>query len=703
MKQPHAALIFFCFSIILLCTGFSAIAQHGSPAWLKFSNDLSKSPEGFRGFPWCARMSEAPWKTLRGGHVHTLYVRDDEDYSVFGVTAKYITYTHRNSVFYGVRIDIEGRDAVSRAMEAVRREYPPSGPVEKINERETRWSTPHTSVWVTLPEDAGGPGQVFLWGRDKVFPDDSNTPVYLNKPMALNHTLKKYKPRQYVIYKASGPIAIDGGINEKAWQDAPWTEPFEDAQSPYCPQPWKMTRAKILYDDENLYVAAQLQEENVWGHITQRDSIVYYDNDFEVFVDPTANAVNYFEYEMTCLNTMFDMWHENDNHRGALADGRYDAPGLRSAVQVQGTLNYHFDADEGWTAEMKIPFRDMRASNPDMSLPVKRGDMWRMNFSRVQYLHIYSQLFPYLLPNSPCEDWVWNTTHIGDLHIPEMWAKAVFSDLQAGSVPDEELENAFPILDPPPAPKKRQKDMVRFPASSITLGPDPTDPKHSPAHTVQVPEFRMDRYEVTVAEYAAFLNGGGRDKFYDERMQIPELCGILRDAPGKYRVIPGREDYPVVCVSYDAALAYAESMGKTLPTEAMWERAARGIEGRKYPWGNDPITPERANYDFHYGGTIPVGSLPKGATPEGVIDLCGNVREWTSSVLKPYPGGAVYAHWFNPPFFAPPYGPERAADVPARPVNRGGGWSKQEKCMESGYRDTHAAHNCGFRCVVAGK
>ncbi|MHB9030784.1 MAG: SUMF1/EgtB/PvdO family nonheme iron enzyme [Candidatus Latescibacterota bacterium] len=688
-----------------LCAGIavSSKAQHGSPAWLKFENDLAKSPEGFRGFPWCARMSEAPWKTMRGGHVHTLLVREDEDYSVFGVTAKYITYTHRNSVFYGVRIDIEGRDAASRAREAVQREYPPSGPVERVNDRETRWSTPHTSVWVTVPKEANGLGQVCLWGRDRVFPDDSKTPVYLNKPMPLNHTLKKYKPRQYVIYKASGPVTIDGGITEKAWQDAQWTEAFEDAQSPYCPQPWKMTRAKILYDDENLYVAAQLQEENVWGHITQRDSIVYYDNDFEVFVDPTADAVNYFEYEMTCLNTMFDMWHENDNHRGALADGRYDAPGLRSAVQVQGTLNYHYDTDEGWTAEMKIPFRDMRASNPAMSLPVKRGDLWRMNFSRVEYLHIYSQMFPYLLPNSPCEDWVWNTTHIGDLHIPEMWAKAVFSDLQAGSVLDTELENAFPILDPPPAPKKRQKDMVHFPASTITLGPDPTDPKHSPAHTVQVPEFRMDRYEVTVAEFAAFLNVGGRDKFYDERMQIPELCGIVREAPGKYRVLPGREDYPAVCVGYDAALAYAESIGKTLPTEAMWERAARGTGGRKYPWENEPITPERANYDFHYGGTLPVGSLPKGATPEGIHDLCGNVREWTSSALKPYPGGAVYEHWFNPPFFAPPYGTERAAEVPARPVNRGGGWSKQEKCMEAAYRDTHAAHNCGFRCVVVGK
>lgn len=698
MNRPRLslAILFALFFVMFLPVMISA-APYGAPAWLQIENPLPFSPEGFRGVKWCSRMGETPWK-LTGSQSHTQFVRGDEDFSVFGVTAKYITYTSRNSVFYGVRIDIEGKDAVRKALEAVRTGYPPYGAVENVNDRETRWSTQNTSVWVSLPETDGGIGQVYLWGRDRVFPDDSKTPVYLNKPPQLNNTLAKYKPRQYVVYKASGPITIDGGIDEKAWQDAKWTDAFEDAQSPYCPLPWKMTRAKILYDNEYLYVAAQLQEENVWGHITQRDSIVYYDNDFEIFVDPTANAVNYFEYEMTCLNTMFDMWHENDNYRGALADGRYDAPGLRSAVRVQGTLNYQYDTDEGWTAEVKIPFRDMQAANPDMRIPVKRGDMWRMNFSRVEYLHIYSQLFPYLLPYSPCEDWVWNTTHVGDLHIPEMWAKAVFSDMYAGSVLDTELENSFPILNPPPAPKKRLKDMAYFPASSITLGPDPTDPKHSPAHTVQVPEFRMDRYEVTVAEFTAFLNGGGHDKYYDVHMMIPELCGIIKDSPGKYRVVPGREDYPVVFVSRDTAQAYAESMGKTLPTEAMWERAARGVEGRRYPWGNDPVTPERANYDFHYGGTLPVGSLPKGATPEGIYDLCGNVKEWTSSNYDAYPGGAKFEHWFNFPFFAPPFG-ERAAF----PVNRGGGWTKQEPCMDAAYRDAESAHNCGFRCVKTGK
>ena len=670
---------------------YAAAANHGSPEWLKLVPPIEVSDEGFRGVMWCTPHRDIPWK-MRGTWVHPRFLRIDEDYTVFGVTAKYITYTMRNTILYGVRIDIEGTGNVSKAMQAAKREYPPVGDVEKVNDRESRWSTKSTHVWVSLPEEENGIGQIYLWGRDRKFPDDSYTPVYHAVPLAFSGTHKLYKPRQYVVYKATAPITVDGNITEKAWQDAQWTEAFEDAQSPYCPQPWKMTRAKILYDDENMYFAARLQEENVWGHLTKRDTIAYYDNDFEIFLDPTADAVNYFEYEMNCLNMMFDMWHENDNYRNALADGSYDAPGLRSVVQVQGTLNYHYDTDEGWTVEVKIPFKDMQSHNPDMTKP-KRGDMWRMNFSRVEFMHIYNQLFPYLYTSS-VEDWVWASTFVGDLHIPEMWGKAIFSDLYAGSVLDEELENAYPILDPPKAPKGRKKGMVRFPACTITLGPDPTDPVHSPAHTVDVPEFEMDRYEVTVKEYCEFLNENGNAKYYDERMALPELCGIIEDAPGKYHVYPGREDYPVVFVSHDAAMAYAESKGKALPTEAMWERAARGLNGRTYPWGNEPVSPSLANYDFYYGGSLPVGSFPDGATPEGIYDLCGNVKEWTDSRFYGYPGGAEYKHWFNFPFFAPPY-PQKNWNW----VNRGGGWTTQEKHMVSGYRDSQAAQNAGFRCV----
>jgi len=410
-----------------------------------------------------------------------------------------------------------------------------------------------------------------------------------------------------------------------------------------------MTRVKMLYDDESMYIAARLQEENVWAHLTKRDTIVYYDNDFEIFLDPTANCVDYFEFEVTCLNTMFDMFHENDNNRGALADRRYDSPGTRHAVSVQGTLNYHHDIDDGWTVELSIPFEDLAA---------------------------------------------WNTVHSGSIHVPEMWGKVLFSDRVAGAVEDAELERGFGLLDPPDPLGRREPGMAHFASCSIALGPDPTDPKHSPIHQIQVPEFWMDRHEVTVAEYADFLNRGGNDEYYEARMAIPELCGLVRDGPGRYRALPGRDDYPVVFTRQPWALAYAEVLGKTLPTEAMWERAAIGLVGRPYPWGNDPLDPSRANYDFHYGGALPVGSLPAGATPEGLFDMIGNAREWTVSKIHPYPGGAEYEYHIAPWWF-----PGQKKFDRIWWVARGGGWSQQEACMSPKYRNSLTVMDGGFRCV----
>jgi formylglycine-generating enzyme required for sulfatase activity len=683
--------------IAVLAASAAVITGDSRPKWLRFEPEMHLSKEGFRDVKWCTRIGGFPWKPSRLSFPASGVLRQDEDYDVFGVRAKWITYTLRNSIFYGVRIDIEGRADIEKAAAQVRREYPPVGEIETINDLERRWSTDSTSVWITLPQDKAGRGTIYLWGRDRKFHDDSKTPYFLAKPPDINSDPRPYQPRYYVIYRASGPITIDGDLSEKAWQDAGWLDAFVDHQHPYAPAPWKTTRAALLYDDEYIYAAAQMQEENVWGHLTERNSIIYYDNDIEIFLDPSADGMNYFEFELNPLNTMFDMWHELDNHRGAYANPVvFNSEGTRHAVKVDGTLNYHHDIDNGWTVEVKIPLADLKPWNPDMTVPIRRGDLWRINFSRVQYMHVYTQLFPYLLPYSPCEDWVLAPTDTGDLHIPELWAKAVFSDLYAGQY-DTELEEARPGVLPIPRPQPRIEGMVYFPAVRMTVGPDPKDPVHSPAHDVDVPAFWLDRYPVTVAEYTAFLNLGGNDEYYSPWMRIPERCGIIHEGPGRYRVVPGREDYPVTYVSHQAATAYAAAQNKILPTEFMWERAARGAEGRVFPWGNDPIDPTRANYDFHYGGTTPVGCFPKGATPEGVFDLIGNVKEWTSSEFRPYPGGEPFAHRWLPFWFDPvPENPEYW------PVDRGGGWTKQESNMAASYRDGQASMNTGFRCARLG-
>jgi formylglycine-generating enzyme required for sulfatase activity len=650
--------------------------------------------EGFRQVAWATRRSAIDWKWNEDGFGAPCAVRDDEDFDVHGVEASNLTYTFRNSVFYGVRIDFEGAGQNDRAMEMLIRLYPPDGKIRQRGQWVQSWQTAETSVWME-PATEKRPGMICLWGRHQMFADDADRPLYLALPPGRNSFPGPFQPRSYVCYRASGPLAIDGKLEEKAWRDANWSQLFQDHQAPYAPGPWKTTRFKMLYDDEFLYFGAQLQEENVWGTLTERDCVIYYDNDFEIFLDGTADGVGYYEFEINALNTAWDMFHETDYHRASALHTLYDVTGLRHAVDVQGTLNYHHDEDIGWSVEVRWPLASLLERNERVRLPIERGDTWRLNFSRVQYMHIYDRLVPAMVPKSPCEDWIWQSTDTGDLHNPEMWGKVIFSDMKAGTVLDEELERGFAILSMPEKPTRCETDMAHFPACIFTMGPDPTDAARSPAHQVELEPFWMDRYPVTVAEYAEFLNGGERDSFYSTWMRIPERCGIIRVTPGKYKVVSGRKDYPVVYVSYDGALAYAASKGKSLPTEAQWERAARGLEGRTYAWGDEPIDPSLANYDFHYGGTTPVGSFPEGATPEGLFDMTGNVKEHTTSIFESYPGGEpmIYLGMREPFIYDEPR---------MMRVVRGGAWTKQEGCMAAAYRDAHGSLNLGFRCVKAG-
>lgn len=650
------------------------------------------SANGFRDIPWCTRLQDIPWAWSDGGISAPCRIREDEDFDIFDIRAVRLTYTFRHSVFYGVRIDYEDCALNARVLRALLKAYRPLQGITHHGVLDRSWQTEKTSVWVQPASEHDAEGSIFLWGRDRVFPDDEKRPVYMALPPAINSTPGPYVPRQYVCYRASGPITIDGRLDEKAWRDAEWMQLFEDHQAPYAPAPWKTTRAKMLYDDDFVYFGAELQEENVWGSLTERDCVIYYDNDFEIFLNPTSDGVGYYEFEINPLNVVWDMFHETDYHRASALHTDYDVTGLRHAVAVQGTLNYHHDEDIGWTVEVAWPLKSLCERNPRVSLPIERGDMWRVNFSRVQYMHNFDHLFPTKLPDSPCEDWVWQSTSTGDLHNPEMWGKVYFSDRTAGTVRDDELERPPLVYSPSDRPADLPQEMVYLPAGICTIGPDPTDPDRSPAHEVSLDGFWMDRYPVTVAEFTAFLNEADHGRYFNDRMRIPEHCGIVPDGKGKFKVISGRENYPVVYADYDAALAYAESKGKTLPSEVQWEYAARGTEGRTYAWGDEPINPALANYDFNYGGTTPVGSFPEGATPEGLYDMTGNIKEYTTSEFASYPGGEKMVYLgMRAPFIY---------DKPVKlKVVRGGAWTKQQACMAAAYRDAHGSLNIGFRCI----
>lgn len=190
-------------------------------------------------------------------------------------------------------------------------------------------------------------------------------------------------PKSYVIARVNHPLIIDGNINDKAWQSAEWTDAFQDIEGDLKPKPYYSTKAKMLWDDDYLYIAAMLYDKHVWGNLTQHDQVVFFDNDFEVFIDPSNTAHQYFEIEINALNTIFDLFLPKPYRTGSGALIAWDSKGLRSAVNIYGSLNNPDDQDEGWSVEMAIPFKDITIGN-NPNVP-KDGSMWRMNFSRVQW------------------------------------------------------------------------------------------------------------------------------------------------------------------------------------------------------------------------------------------------------------------------------------------------------------------------------
>lgn len=135
-----------------------------------------------------------------------------------------------------------------------------------------------------------------------------------------------WHPRRYPTYHLSSTrtsaLTIDGRLDELAWEDAPWSEPFQDIRGlRHWSQPWFTTRVKMLYDDEFLYVAAYLEEDSVWANVTRRNDVVFHDNDFEVFVDPDGSTHNYKEFEVNAINTTWNLWlnrpYRNGGHENS--------------------------------------------------------------------------------------------------------------------------------------------------------------------------------------------------------------------------------------------------------------------------------------------------------------------------------------------------------------------------------------------------
>jgi len=265
-----------------------------------------------------------------------------------------------------------------------------------------------------------------------------------------------FQPEQYLCQRADTPLTIDGQLNESAWENAPWTTNFQDIEGNLKPTPAHRTRVKMLWDDQYFYVAARLEEPHLWATLTERDAIMYHNDDFEIFIDPDGDGLDYYEFEMNAHNAIWDLFmlrpYRADTTPNYLMN--WDIKGIRTAAALDGTLNNPVDVDRSWTVEIALPWEALKEIAPGRRAPMP-GEQWRLNFSRVDW-HVEVKDGQYeKRPNSktgkvdnfPQENWVWSPTGYVDMHLPEHWGYVQFasraSDTTWATHPDEQIKWAL--------------------------------------------------------------------------------------------------------------------------------------------------------------------------------------------------------------------------------------------------------------------
>lgn len=255
-----------------------------------------------------------------------------------------------------------------------------------------------------------------------------------------------FAPRTYVCYHVDSPLKVDGVLDEAAWQAAPWTEYFVDIEGDRQPKPRFATRAKMLWDEEYFYVSAELEEPDIWGTLTERDTVIFYDNDFEIFIDPDGDTHAYYEFEMNALGTVWDLMLLRPYRDGGPPVNGWDIAGLQVGVNIEGTINHPGDHDRGWTLEVAMPWRILKEAAPESREPAP-GEQWRVNFSRVQWqVDVVNGRYVKRIDSQtgkplPEDNWVWSLQGAINMHMPERWGFVQFSGKTAGKGTDEFVEN----------------------------------------------------------------------------------------------------------------------------------------------------------------------------------------------------------------------------------------------------------------------
>jgi len=270
----------------------------------------------------------------------------------------------------------------------------------------------------------------------------------------------------------------------------------------------------------------------------------------------------------------------------------------------------------------------------------------------------------------------------------------IFDPVQSKSIPIKVRIEAAEALGQVSDPRLDENNWITIENGTFRMGAQRKSPSRpdydkeaeddeSPVHGVYLDAYQVSRYPLTVSEYRSFVEQGGYDI---KRWWAAGAFGVTKEPEqwAEQQAFPNR---PLVGVSWFEAAAYCSWAGVRLPTEAEWERAARGTEARVYPWGNESADPSRLNFDNSIGHPTPIGLYPLGATPDGILDMAGNVWEW---VIDWY--GKYGKHKISNP---------RGPNTGTSRVLRGGGWAYGARYCRStvrnAYRSANRRGSIGFR------
>lgn len=261
---------------------------------------------------------------------------------------------------------------------------------------------------------------------------------FTQAPLQAQSHIPDFNPKQYICYRSPVALKVDGKLDEASWTQAPWTDEFMDIQGEHMPRPRFATRTKMLWDDEYLYIAAYMEEPHVWATLTERDAVIFYDNDFEVFIDPDGDTHFYYEFEMNALNTIWDLMLTAPYRDGKnVVLNAWDIRGIKTGVQVEGSLNDPKDKDKGWSVEIAMPWKVLSEKSASGKVP-EDGEYWRINFSRVEWqIDITAEGYqkkinPETGKPYPEDNWVWTPQEYINMHRPETWGFLAFSDKEVG-------------------------------------------------------------------------------------------------------------------------------------------------------------------------------------------------------------------------------------------------------------------------------